>query len=292
MSRTDWILRITRTDSLYRARERVMTIVSYTTLSLFAAAFLVPIVWMLATALKPDVEQISFPPTLIGSRIQWENLTRAWTAMPFNRFIVNSIFVSGGVTIVTVVGSSMAAYAFSRIEFRGRDTIFLLYIATLMIPVHVTIVPLFIIIRDLGWIDTYRALILPVSFTAFGTFLMRQFFLTVPYELEDSGRMDGASRFILFTRIMLPLVKPALATLAIFTFVTQWKNFLWPLIVVNRTRMMTIPLGLDRFQGQFGTAWNLMMSAAAIGVIPSILFFLFFQKYLAKGIVLSGLGGR
>lgn len=276
----------------YVLRRRLTTVVSYTTLTLMAIAFLVPLVWMLSTALKPDPEQITFPPTLIGSRIQWENFIRAWTAMPFNRFIVNSIVVSGGATIITVVGSSMAAYAFSRIQFKGRDALFLLYISTLMIPVHVTIVPLFIIIRDFGWINSYQALVLPVSFTAFGTFLVRQFFLTIPYEFEDSGRMDGASRFVLFTRIMLPMVKPALATLAIFTFVTQWKNFLWPLIVVNSRSMMTIPLGLDRFQGQYGTAWNLMMSAAAIGVIPSIIIFLLFQKYLAKGIALSGLGGR
>ena len=276
----------------YVMRQRVTTVVSYTTLGILAIAFLVPIVWMLSTALKPDAEQISFPPTLIGSRLQWENFVRAWTAMPFNRFIVNSLLVSAGSTVITLVGSSMAAYAFSRIEFKGRDLLFLLYISTLMIPVHVTIVPLFIIIRDLGWINSYRAMMLPVSFTAFGTFLIRQFFLTIPYEFEDSGRMDGASRFILFTRIMLPMVRPALATLAIFTFVTQWKNFLWPLIVVNSTRMMTIPLGLDRFRGQFGTAWNLMMSAAAIGVIPSIIIFVLFQKYLAKGIALSGLGGR
>lgn len=276
----------------YQLRQRITTAVSYSTLTVLAIAFLVPIVWMLSTALKPDTEQISFPPTLIGSRLQWENFLRAWSAMPFNRFIVNSLVVSSGATAITLVGSSMAAYAFSRIQFGGRDFLFLLYISTLMIPVHVTIVPLFMIIRDLGWINSYEAMMLPVSFTAFGTFLIRQFFLTIPYEFEDSGRMDGASRFILFTRIMLPMVKPALATLAIFTFVTQWKNFLWPLIVVNSTQMMTIPLGLDRFRGQFGTSWNLMMSAAAIGVIPSILIFVFFQKYLAKGIALSGLGGR
>lgn len=273
-------------------KKKLLTVLSYSLLFVFAIAFLVPVVWMLSTALKPDAEQISFPPRLIGSTLQWANFRRAWSAMPFNRFIINSLFISATTTFITVLGSSMAAYAFSRMQFKGRDFLFLLYISTLMIPVHVTIVPLFIIIRDLGWINSYRAMIFPVAFTAFGTFLVRQFFLTIPYEFEDSGRMDGASRFVLFSRIMLPMVTPALATLAIFTFVTQWKNFLWPLIVVSSTRMMTIPLGLDRFRGQFGTAWNLMMSAAAIGVIPSIVIFLFFQKYLVKGIALSGLGGR
>lgn len=278
--------------SNYSLQKKATTAFSYTMLTVFAILFLVPLIWMISTAFKPDVEQISYPPTLVGSRIAIENIARAWTAMTFNRFIINSFIVAGGATIVTVAGSSMAAYAFSRIKFRGRDTIFLLYIATLMIPVHVTIVPLFIVIRDLGWINTYQALILPVSFTAFGTFLIRQFFLTIPYEMEESGRIDGANRWTLFSRIMLPLVKPALSTLAIFTFVTQWKNFLWPLIVINRTHMMTIPLGLDRFRGQFGTSWNLMMSAAAIGVIPSIIIFLLLQRYLEKGIALSGLGGR
>ena len=278
--------------SKHLSRRTALTAASYTALTALAIIFLIPLVWMLTTALKPDAEQISYPPALFGSRLQFENLLRAWTAMPFNRFIVNSFVVAGGTTLVTLAGSSMAAYAFSRISFKGRDTIFLLYITTLMIPVHVTIVPLFIVVRNLGWINSYQALILPVSFTAFGTFLIRQFFLTIPYEFEESGRIDGASRYVLFTRIMLPLVKPALSTLAIFAFVTQWKNFLWPLIVVNRTLMMTVPLGLDRFQGQYGTAWNLMMSAAAIGVIPSLIIFLVLQKYLAKGIALSGLGGR
>ena len=161
-----------------------------------------------------------------------------------------------------------------------------------MIPIHVTIIPLFIIMREFNWIDTYSALIFPVAFTAFGTFLLRQSFLTIPYELEDAGRIDGCGNFLLFSKIMLPMVKPALSTLAIFTFVSQWKNFLWPLIVVNSSVRMTITLGLNRFQGQYGTDWHLMMAAAGIAIIPSILIYVFLQRYLVEGISLTGMGGR
>ncbi len=277
---------------MYISRIKPGTVLSYTLLSLIAIAFLVPLIWMLGTSLKLPQEVFSVPPSVFGETLQWTNFTRAWSAMPFNRFLFNSMFVGVVSTFITVLGSAMAAYAFARIPFKGRETLFLLYIATLMIPVQVTIVPLFIIMRDFGWIDTYQAMIFPVSFTAFGTFLIRQFFLTIPFDFEDSARIDGAGRVTLFLRIMLPLGKSAIVTLAIFHFVTQWKNFLWPLIVVNRTSMMTIPLGLDRFQGQFGTQWHLLMAATALGVLPGLIIFLFLQKQLADGIAMSGLGGR
>jgi len=272
--------------------KKIGVALSYFFLSILAVIFLVPMVWMIGTSLKLPQEVFSVPPRVFGNELQWQNYIRSWTSMPFNRFLFNSLFVGITSTFVTVFGSAMAAYAFSRIQFKGRDTLFMVYIATLMIPVQVTIVPLFIVMRDLRWIDTYQALILPVSFTAFGTFLIRQFFLTIPFDFEDSARIDGASRLTLFLRIMLPLGKSSLVTLAIFNFVTQWKNFLWPLIVVNRTSMMTIPLGLDRFQGQFGTQWHLLMAATTISILPGLIIFLFLQKQLADGIALSGLGGR
>lgn len=277
---------------MHMKKKTIYTIISYSLLTIIALIFLVPIVWMAGTSLKLPQEVFSVPPSVVGDTLQWGNYTRAWAAMPFNRFLFNSMFVGIASTFVTVLGSAMAAYAFARIPFRGREALFLLYIATLMIPVQVTVVPLFIIMRDFGWIDTYQAMILPVSFTAFGTFLIRQFFLTIPFDFEDSARIDGAGRLTLFLRIMMPLGKSALVTLSIFHFVTQWKNFLWPLIVVNRTSMMTIPLGLDRFQGQFGTQWHLLMAATTLGVLPGLILFLFLQKQLADGIAMSGLGGR
>lgn len=277
---------------MYGYTTKAGTLISYGLLSAIAVVFLAPLIWMVGTSLKLPQEVFSVPPSVFGETLQWTNFVRAWSAMPFSRFLFNSMFVGVVSTFITVLASAMAAYAFARIPFRGRETLFLLYIATLMIPVQVTIVPLFIIMRDFGWIDTYQAMILPVSFTAFGTFLIRQFFLTIPFDFEDSARIDGAGRVTLFLRIMVPLGKSALVTLAIFHFVTQWKNFLWPLIVVNRTTMMTIPLGLDRFQGQFGTQWHLLMAATAVGVLPGLLIFLFLQKQLADGIAMSGLGGR
>lgn len=190
------------------------------------------------------------------------------------------------------MGSSLAAYAFARMQFRGRDILFLLYLGTLMIPGQVTIVPLFILMKYLNWVDTYQALILPGSFTAFGTFLLRQFFLSIPFELEDAARIDGCSRFGMYWRIILPLSGPALATLAIFTFIQQWNNFLWPLIVTNSDSMKTLPLGIAMFQTQNGTQWHLMMAASAIAIVPTLILFIFAQKYFVKGITLSGMGGR
>jgi len=273
-------------------KNNIAKILEYMLLIVTAGIFLIPIVWMFTTSLKPSNETITIPPTLIGSTLAWDNYVKAWNFLPFGIFMMNSFIVSIAVTIMVVITSSLAAYAFARIQFKGRDTLFLLYLGTLMIPQQVTMIPLFIIMKKLGWVDTYLALILPVSFTAFGTFLMRQFFLTIPYELEEAGRIDGCSPFGLFARIVMPMSKPALSTLAIFSFIGQWKNFLWPLIIVNKTDMKTLTLGIRMFQGQYGTEWNLLMCATAIAVIPSIIIFILLQKYLIEGISLTGMGGR
>lgn len=282
-------LRVNREDYI---NPRSVKILEYIFLFFTAGVFLIPIVWMFATSLKASNETITIPPTLLGSTIEWGNYVKAWNFLPFDIFMMNSFIVSISVTIMVVFSSSLAAYAFARIKFKGRDSFFLLYLGTLMIPQQVTMIPLFIIMKNIGWVDTYAALILPVSFTAFGTFLMRQFFLTIPYELEEAGRIDGCSAFGLFSRIIMPMSKPALSTLAIFSFIGQWRNFLWPLIVINRTEMKTLPLGIRMFQGQYGTEWNLLMCATAIVIIPSILIFIILQKYLVEGISLSGMGGR
>jgi multiple sugar transport system permease protein len=247
---------------------------------------------MFLTSLKPADEVLALPPALFGSRIEWKNYADAWTFFPFGRFLFNSFFVAASVTVLATTTSSLAAYAFARIEWRGRNAAFLLYLGTLMIPAQVTVIPLYLLMNVFGWRGTYLSLILPVSFTAFGTFLLRQFFLGIPYELEESGRMDGCNAFLLYARIVMPIAKPALASLAIFSFIGQWKNFLWPLIIVSKDELKTITLGLQMMVGQYGTEWNVLMSAASIAIIPSILIFIVFQRNLESGIALTGMGGR
>ncbi len=257
-----------------------------------ALIVLTPFIWMVSTALKPASEVFASPPSLIGSKIQWSNFADVWTYLPFGKFMVNGVIVAGIGTIMVVFTSSMAAYAFSRIKWRGRDGTFLLYLGTLMIPQEVLIVPMFILMRELGWVNSYQALIVPWAFTAFGTFLLRQFFLTLPDELEEAARIDGAGRWTSFSRIILPLAKPALGTLAVFTFIGYWNSFLWPLLIVSDVNMATVPLGLNMFLGQTGNQWNLLMAASTISVIPSAILVLFLQRYLVSGIALSGMGGR
>jgi multiple sugar transport system permease protein len=271
---------------------RFVTVINYLLLSLCGFLFLVPFLWMLATSVKPPNEIFTIPPEWFGSFFRWENYAAAWDYFPFARFYLNNVIVSVSTVVLVLVTSSLAAYAFARMKFRGRDTLFLLYLGTLMIPGQVTIVPLFMLMNYFDWVNTYQALILPGSFTAFGTFLLRQFFLSIPFELEDAARIDGCSRFGMYWRIILPLSGPALAALAIFTFIQQWNNFLWPLIITNTDNMKTLPLGIAMFQTQNGTQWHLMMAASAIAIVPTLLVFIFAQKYFIKGITLSGMGGR
>jgi multiple sugar transport system permease protein len=272
------------------AFRKARTIFNYILITAVGLFFLVPIFWMVTTSLKPDSEILST--LFFGSKLVWGNYSEAMNYLPFGRFYLNSTFVAFSVTFLVLLTSSLSAYAFARITFPARDKLFLLYLATLMIPGQLTIVPLFIIMKTFGWIDTYYSLILPAAFTAFGTFLLRQFFLTIPSELEDAARMDGCKRLGIYWHVILPLSKPALATLAVFTFVGQWNNFLWPLIVTNTTAKFVIPLGIMNFQGQHGTEWNLLMAAATVSIIPGVILFLFVQRYLVEGITMTGMGGK
>ena len=205
--------------------------------------------------------------------------------------MLNSFITSFCITALHLVVASMAAFAFARLEFPGRDKLFLLYLATMMVPGQVTMIPNFILIKLFNWTDTYQGLIIPNVFTAFGVFLLRQFFMTIPKEYEDAARIDGASYFHIYSKIILPLSIPALSTLAIFTFVFQWNNLIWPLVVVNKDSMKTLTVGLASFQGMYGTSWNLLMAAAVMGIVPSVTAFLIGQRYLIKGITLTGLKG-
>jgi multiple sugar transport system permease protein len=274
---------------------RLLRALAYVGLTLGAVVMVAPFVWMLSTALKPPGEAFAYPPQWVPSRITFENFERVWTSVPFGRYIFNSLFVALSVMLLDLVTASLAAYAFARMQFPGRDRLFLLYLATLMIPGQVTVIPNFILMRYAGWLDTYAALIIPHAFTAFGTFLLRQSFLAMPRELEEAAKMDGAGHFGIYWRIILPLAGPALATLAILSFQGSYNSFFWPLVIISSDSMWTIPLALRLFTGNAGmyaTDWWLVMAGASIAVTPMLLIFMAAQKYFVRGIVLTGMGGR
>ena len=271
---------------------RVGPVISQILLSLVALLFLVPIIWMVLSALKPSAEVFTVPPKLFGSEIRFSNFAEAWNYLPFGRFILNTIWVAGVGTLITLVASTTAGYAFARLNFKFQGGLFILYLSTLIVPQEVIVIPMFLVMQQLGWVNSYQALILPWAFTAFGTFLLRQFFMTIPKELEEAAKIDGCGHLRILRSVIIPISAPAIAVLAVFTFITYWNSFLWPLIIVNDTSKMTIPLGLELFLGQQGQRWELLMAAATISMVPTVILVLALQKYLVKGIALSGLGGR
>jgi multiple sugar transport system permease protein len=263
----------------------------YFILSIIAIFMIIPFLWMLSTSLKEPGAVFKYPPQWIPKPVVFRNYVDAWKAVPFGRFFINSIIVAVCVTIGQVFTSSLAAYAFARLRFPGRDTLFLGYLATMMIPGQVTMIPVFILIKKLGWIDTYQALILPSIFSAYGTFMLRQFFLTIPKELEEAAIIDGLNRWQIYWKIILPLSKPALATLSTFVFLGSWNDFMWPLIVTNSMEMKTLPVGLAAFQGLYTTDWNLLMAASTIVLAPVLILYIFNQRFFTRGIVMTGLKG-
>lgn len=260
-------------------------------LAVGGAAMLFPFAWMVSTSLKPDLGVFATPPQLLPHPFEPHNYSRVVHVFPVWRFLMNSVIVAVVSTTLQVGSSAMAAYAFARMRFRGSNPLFLLYLATLMVPFQVTIVPLFIEMRYLHFVNSYPGLILPTIASAFGTFLLRQAFLTLPLELEEAAFVDGASQWKVFTRIVLPLVKPSLATFAIFAFMASWNSYLWPLVITSSQSRMTLPVGLANLQGEHFTAWNLVMAGTTISVIPIVLVYLLAQKQIVRGVVLSGVKG-
>jgi multiple sugar transport system permease protein len=263
----------------------------YLVLILGAISMVIPLFWMASTSLKETGAVFEYPPKWLPVPAVWHNYVEAWKAVPFGMFYINSIVIAVAQTFGVLLTSSMAAFAFARLHFPGRNKLFVLYLGTLMIPSAVTMIPTFVLMRWLGWINTYEALIIPGIFTAYGTFLLRQFFLGVPTDLEDAARIDGCNKLGIYWNIILPLAKPAMATLGVFTFIGSWNNFMWPLIMANDLEMMTLPIGLAAFQNTYRTDWNLLMAASVMVMIPSILVFLFGQRYFVEGIKLGGIKG-
>jgi len=262
-------------------------------LVLFPLAFLmlIPMIWMIITSLQTLNETRHFPPILVPSSIQWQNYTEVLQRAPFARWFLNTLVV----TVVVVAGNllfcSLAGYAFARIKFFGRDVVFILVLATLMIPFQVIMIPTFIIVRKLGLIDTLGALIVPNLAGAFVIFLLRQFFRSLPIELEEAARIDGASRLGVLFKIVLPLSGPVLATVAVITFLWTWNDFLWPLITIYNPDNMTLQLGLTTFQGAHQTNTHLLMAANVMSVIPVLFLFFVAQRFFIRGIATSGLKG-
>ncbi|GAA1093043.1 carbohydrate ABC transporter permease [Streptomyces javensis] len=275
------------------AAPRVRHAIGYLILCLIALAFMAPLIYMVATSLKPESDTFTTPPTLWGSALRWQNYTDVFSYLPFARFILNGVLVAAVGTAINVTVAALSGYAFSRLRWRGRNVVFLLFLATLMIPQDVLVIPMYVMMQDLGWVDTVQALIIPWAFTALGAFLLRQFFLTVPQELDDAARVDGAGTVRTFLSVMVPLARPTLAVLAVFTFISYWNSFLWPLVIVNDVNARaTIPLGLQAFFGQQGNEWSLVMAASVISMLPTVIILVLLQKHLVRGIVTSGLGGR
>ena len=251
-----------------------------------------PFIWMIATSFKPAPEVFRFPPTLYTAEPQLANYARIFSTIPFGRAIFNSLFVSLAVTGLQLVVCSLAAYAFACLRFRGREALFLIYLAALMVPSQVTLIPNFILIRDFGWIDTYQGLILPFAFSSFGTFLLRQYMKTIPAELQEAARIDGGNPLQIYFWIVLPLARPALGALAIFTFVAQWNNFLWPLITTTKPEMQTVTVALSTLQGQFNTDWPLLMTGSVLAIVPVLVVFVLGNRSFIAGLTSGSFGGR
>jgi multiple sugar transport system permease protein len=265
--------------------------VSHVLLLFGAIWMLVPFLWMIAASFEPEDEIFTYPPTFIPGQIILQHWVQAWTLVPFPRFFLNSGVMAFSITFGHFLTATLAAYAFARLQFPGRDRLFICFLATLMVPGQVLLIPQFMIIRTLGWLNTYQALIVPGLASAYAVFLLRQFFLGIPRELEDAARIDGCSPLRILWQIIVPLSTPAIITMAIFAFLGSWNAFLWPLIVSTSQDMFTVQLGLTMFRGAYSTQWAYVMAAACFITLPVLIVFFAGQKYFTRGIALTGLKG-
>ena len=265
----------------------------YAALALVSLVLILPFLWIISTSLKGDEDIFTTPPQWIPTDIRWENYSDVFDRMPYLIYFRNSVFVTVMTIIGVVISSSLVAYAFACLRWPGRNAMFIFVLATMMLPMQVTMIPMFVLFKEIGWLNTYKPLIVPAFFGggAFNIFLLRQFFLTIPKELFEAARIDGCSEFRIYWNIVLPLAKPALATVAILTFMFSWNDFLGPLIYLSDQLKGTIALGLALFVGQHQTEWGMLMAASVLMMIPMVLIFFFFQRYFIKGFVMSGIKG-
>lgn len=268
---------------------RLRLLLAYGVLALGGILMLFPFLWMFLTSLKPFPEL--FDLRLLPQEPTLENYREVLFETGFARWFLNSLVVAGITTLSVLFFDALAGYTLAKLRFPGKGLVFLLILSTLMVPTEMLVIPWYIMSVQKGWVNTYLGLLFPGLMTAFGVFLMRQFFQTIPSDLLDAGRLDGLSEFGVFWRVALPLVRPALAALGIFTFLGNWNAFLWPLVVVQTPEMRTIPVGVALFSGEAGTYWNLIMAASSLSVIPVLLVYLFFQRQIIEGVVLTGIKG-
>jgi multiple sugar transport system permease protein len=272
-------------------RIRVSSLIIHAILIFGSILMVGPFLWMLLTSLKSFGESVQVPPVIWPHTLRWANYHDVTTLLPFGSFYFNTVALTIGRTVGQLVFCSLAAYAFARIEFPGRNAFFILFLSVLMVPFQVFIIPQYIIMEHLGWLNSLKALIVPGMFSAFGTFLLRQFFMGLPKELEEAARLDGANQFVIFWRIMLPLARPGLLALAIFTVLWSWNDFLWPLIVNNSPDKMPISAGLASLEGQYTTNYPVLMAGAVLATWPMVLMFILLQRQFVEGIAITGTKG-
>lgn len=267
----------------------------YLILILVAGMMVVPFLWMVTTSLKAPGTEFSYPPQILPTQFDFSNYQRLFDNLPFARYFLNTLFVTLATVAGQVIICSLAAYGFARLNFMGRDTIFVLYLTTMMIPFQITLIPLYLIITGLGWVNSYQGLIIPGISSAFGIFLLRQSFLNIPRDYQDAARIDGASEWVIFTRVFLPLNGPALATLSVFAFMGTWTDLLWPLLIARSEQMRTLELGLAYFNARpnafLQPNWPLLMAGSVVVMLPVLLVYIVAQRYFIQGIALSGVKG-
>ncbi|MGD8464345.1 MAG: carbohydrate ABC transporter permease [Anaerolineae bacterium] len=275
-----------------RLRQRLGKVAGYLAAIVIAALFLLPLFWMISSSLKPDYQVLEFPPRWLPDPIRWANYPEALTYVPFGRYALNTLFVTGMTIIGHVVSCTLVAYAFARLRAPGKNVLFVVLLATMMLPYPVTMIPIYVGFKALGWVNSFKPLIVPAFFgSAFYIFLLRQFFLTLPPEMEDAARVDGASTLQIIWHIILPISRPAMATVAIFTFQATWNDFLAPLIYLHDQSKYTISLGLNFFRSSYDIRWGYLMAASLVTMLPVILVFFLAQRQFIKGITITGLKG-
>lgn len=272
-------------------KTRTMRVILYIVLIALALVMLVPFVWMLSASFKLDKDVFIFPIEWIPKNPRWQNYVDIWSRIPLLTFVLNTVKLTLIVTFLQLLTSSFAAYAFAKLDFKGKDLLFLAYIATIAVPWQVYMVPQFMMMRSMGLADTHLAIIFLQAFSAFGVFMMKQFYEGIPTELCEAARIDGMTEYQIWYRIMLPLSKPSLSTLTIFTFVNTWNDFLGPLIYLTTESKKTLQLGLRMFISQFGSEYGLIMAASVLSLIPVLIVFLSLQKYFVEGVAASGVKG-
>jgi multiple sugar transport system permease protein len=281
--------RTPRPEWIRRVKRRRGTLVASGVLVSIACVTLLPFYWMLSSSLRTMETMFSLPIRWIPWPPNWNSYVLAWQAQDFSRYFLNSGFVAVAITLSNLLLCSLAGYSLTKFHYRGRGVMFLAILSTMMLPLEVTMVPLFLIVKRLDWANSYQGLIVPFLVDGFGVFLMRQYMMSIPKDLIDSARIDGASELRIFWTIVLPLCKPALVALAVFTFREAWDMYIWPLIIITKDSLRTLPLGISLFMSSYGTSWDQLMAIAVLGTLPMILLFFFLQRAFIQGIAATGL---